>query len=100
MRRKLRRVPYARQRAITYTCCLIALLGYAIPRIPPLAPGVAGTFSFVWILFAALAVAANVYFLVGADKERSRMIEARTQDIRMPGEPMRVPEPDRERGLR
>jgi hypothetical protein len=86
MRRKTRVVPHARHRAITYTCCLLALLAYGIPRIPPLRPGLAGTFSLVWILFAALAVAANVYFLVGADRERSRMLEAREADIRVPSE--------------
>ncbi|MBX6351970.1 MAG: hypothetical protein IRZ10_01445 [Thermoflavifilum sp.] len=97
MRRKMRHVPYARQRAITYTCCLLAILVYAIPRIPPLAHGIAGTFSFLWILFAALAVAANVYFLVGADQERSRMLEARAEGIRIPGDS--GVEPRRQRGL-
>ncbi|KPV39912.1 hypothetical protein [Alicyclobacillus ferrooxydans] len=77
MRRKLRHVPHARNRAVVYTCAVVSMVAYAIPRIPKLEHGVAGTFSMVWILFAVLALAANIYFLVGADKERSRMLESR-----------------------
>jgi hypothetical protein len=77
MRRKTRYVPNAKSRAFVYVCALIALLAYAIPRIPSLKPGLGGTFSMVWLLFVALAVASNLYFLFGADKERSKMLEVR-----------------------
>lgn len=80
MRRKMRHVPQAKNRAIVYTCSIIALVAYATPRIPALHHGMPGTFSMVWILFAILALASNVYFLVGADKERSRMLES--QELR------------------
>jgi|GEM_PF-3213172 len=65
----------SRSRAMIYACALVALLVYGIPRIPSLKPGLAGSFSMLWILFAGLALAANVYFFVGADRERSRMLE-------------------------
>lgn len=77
MRRKTKDVPNARNRAVVYTCALVAMGAYAVPRIPKLQHGLPGSFSMVWILFALLALAANVYFMVGADKERSRMLEAR-----------------------
>lgn len=80
MRRKLKTVPQARNRAVVYSCALVAMGMYAIPKIPRLEHGLPGTFSMVWILFAVLALASNVYFLVGADKERSRMLE--TQELR------------------
>jgi hypothetical protein len=82
MRRKLRYVPNPRSRAFVYTCSIVALAVYAVPRLPQLHPGLAGTFSTVWILFAALAVAANLYFLFGADQERSRMLELHEADPR------------------
>ncbi len=82
MRRKLRYVPNPRSRAFVYTCSIVALAVYAVPRLPALHPGLAGTFSTVWILFAALAVASNLYFLFGADKERSRMLELHEGDAR------------------
>jgi uncharacterized membrane protein len=75
MRRRMRNVPKAKNKALVYTCALLAIGVYGVPRIPGLYPGLAGTFSMVWILFAVLALAANVYFLVGADRERSRMLE-------------------------
>lgn len=78
MRRKTRVVTHARRRAFVYGCALVALVVYGLPRIPALQRGLPGTFSLIWILFAGLALAANVYFLVGADKERSRMLELRT----------------------
>jgi len=75
MRRKIRFVPHGRRKAAIYTLSLITLLTFGIPRIPELHPGTAGTFAMVWIMFSALAVAANLYFWIGADKERSRMLE-------------------------
>ncbi len=75
MKRMARRRPN-RRTAFIYTCALIALGVYAIPNLlPELHPGIAGSFSVLWILFAGLALAANLYFLFGADRERSRMLE-------------------------
>jgi len=76
VRRKSKDVPNAKNRAIVYSCALIALGAYAIPRLPRLEHGLPGTFSMIWILFALLAFSANIYFMVGADKERSRMLES------------------------
>jgi len=76
MRRKMAVLTRPKQRAVVYTCCALALVAYGVPKIPALHPGIGGTFTALWILFAALAIAANMYFLVGADRERSRMLEA------------------------
>jgi hypothetical protein len=76
----MRTVPQSKRRAFVNTCAIVALSVYGIPRIPRLHPGLDGTFSTIWILFAALAVAANLYFLVGADKERSQQLERQEAD--------------------
>ncbi|GGJ11487.1 hypothetical protein GCM10010885_21010 [Alicyclobacillus cellulosilyticus] len=68
------RMARSRVRSFVYACALLSLLAYGVPRLPALRPGWAGTFSMLWILFAGLAFAANVYFAVGADRERSRML--------------------------
>lgn len=75
MRRKISRRPTDKNKAFVYVCALVTLGVYAIPRLPALQRGLAGTFSMVWILFAVLSLSANLYFLFGADKERSRMLE-------------------------
>lgn len=77
MRRKTLAVHHPKRRAAVYTLTLLALLAYALPQLPALRHGLAGTFSFLWILFAGLAVAANLYFLFGADRERSRNLDLR-----------------------
>ncbi|GMA51552.1 hypothetical protein GCM10025857_29090 [Alicyclobacillus contaminans] len=91
----MRYVPAPRRRALVYAAAALALAVYGIPRIPALAPGVAGTFSMVWILFAALAIASNLYFLVGADRERGHQLaEGELRPAQRPAVP------GRERGLR
>lgn len=75
VRRNMAPKPNPRSRSFIYLCTILALSVYAVPKLPALSPGLAGTFSTLWILFAVLAVSANLYFLVGADKERSRMLE-------------------------
>lgn len=75
MRRKVGSVANGRQKSIVYTCALLGLTVYGIPRLPHMAHGLAGTFTTVWLLFVALAVAANLYFVFGADKERKALLE-------------------------
>jgi len=75
MRRNLRSPANSRGRALIYLSSLIALVVYAIPKLPRLQPGIAGSFSMLWILLVCVAIAANLYFLVGADVERRRMLE-------------------------
>ncbi|MCL6444876.1 MAG: hypothetical protein K6T83_15720 [Alicyclobacillus sp.] len=95
MRRKVSDVPNAKSRAFVYTCALVSLLVYGLPHIPKLQHGIAGTFSILWILFAGLAVAANLYFLLGADKERIRQLETQIKPATLQTE-----EPGRQRGRR
>lgn len=75
MRRKLAIQKNGRRNALIYTCAAVALGVYGIPRLPKMAHGLSGTFSVVWILFLALCVGANLYFLLGTDKERARLLE-------------------------
>lgn len=48
----------------------LAMLFYAIPQLPGLSWSAAGIFSAVWLAFGILAVGANLYYLIGVDKER------------------------------
>ncbi|MCL6626983.1 hypothetical protein [Alicyclobacillus shizuokensis] len=75
MRRHTRPDASSRRRAMVYAGALVALGVYGIPRLPGLHPGLAGTFALVWILFLGLGIAANLYFVFGADRERVRMLE-------------------------
>lgn len=77
MWRKTANVVNGRRKALYYGCAAIALAAYGLPRIPRLQHGLPGTFSFLWIATITLVLAANIYFLVGADKERSMMLEVR-----------------------
>ncbi|WP_197029244.1 hypothetical protein [Alicyclobacillus macrosporangiidus] len=88
MKRKMKDVPHAKHRALVYSGALVALAVYALPRLPDLRPGLGGTFTVLWILITALALSANLYFLVGADKERSRMLEE-MEILPTPDEPAR-----------
>lgn len=82
MRRKISNVANGREKAFVYTCALVALSVYAVPRLPRMTHGLAGTFTVLWLLFVALCVGANLYFLIGADKERKRLLDARTTGAR------------------
>lgn len=75
MRRKVGPVVNGRQKSLVYACALVGLTVYGIPKLPRMAHGAAGTFTAVWILFTALCVGANLYFLFGADKERKQLLE-------------------------
>lgn len=50
----------------------LAMLFYAIPQLPKLSATAAGVFSVVWLLFGILVVGANLYYLIGVDRERKR----------------------------
>lgn len=75
MRRKVGTVVNGRQKSLLYTAALVGLTVYGVPKLPQLAHGAAGTFTAVWLLFVALCVGANLYFLFGTDKERKRILE-------------------------
>lgn len=84
MRRKVGSVANGRQKSIVYTCALLGLTVYGVPKLPHMEHGLAGTFTVVWLLFVALAVAANLYFAFGADKERKALLEQSELDMRQP----------------
>lgn len=78
MRRKMGNVANGRQKSFVYTCALIGLTIYGVPQLPKLQHGLAGTFTALWLLFVALSVGANLYFLFGTDKERKRILDEQT----------------------
>ncbi|WAH37927.1 hypothetical protein [Alicyclobacillus dauci] len=88
MRRKLSTITNGRQKAFIYTCALVGLTVYGVPKMPPLTHGLSGTFTASWLLFVALCVGANLYFLFGADKERKRLLEEQEVSVASTEEPL------------
>ncbi|WP_018132004.1 hypothetical protein [Effusibacillus pohliae] len=66
-------------RSFVYMGLGLAMLFYAIPQLPKLSWSLAGAFSVVWLLFGVLAVGANLYYLIGVDKERKRREQFRRE---------------------
>ncbi|MCL6637123.1 MAG: hypothetical protein K6T26_04155 [Alicyclobacillus sp.] len=76
MRKSWRTVRRQRLRALLYTAALLVMSFYALPYLPSLhAGGWASVFTVLWLAYTGVALAANLYFLLGADRERSRMLE-------------------------
>ncbi|SIS55642.1 hypothetical protein [Alicyclobacillus vulcanalis] len=75
MRRRVGVPKQVRRTSAIYGLAALALAVYGVPRLPKLEHGVAGTFSALWMLFLALFIGANLYFLLGADRERARQLE-------------------------
>ncbi|WP_367306938.1 hypothetical protein [Alicyclobacillus acidocaldarius] len=75
MRRKVGVPRQVRRYSAIYGLAALALAAYGVPRLPKLQHGLAGTFSALWLLLLALYMAANLYFLLGADRERARQLE-------------------------
>lgn len=59
-------------RSFIYMGLGLAMLFYAIPQLPSLSWSAEGVFTVVWLLFGILVVGANLYYLIGVDKERKR----------------------------
>ncbi len=75
MRRKVGVPRQVRTYSAIYGLAALALAAYGVPRLPKLEHGVAGTFSALWLLLLALYIGANLYFWLGADRERARQLE-------------------------
>ncbi|MGZ4032765.1 MAG: hypothetical protein ACXVDJ_09510 [Tumebacillaceae bacterium] len=56
-------------RAFIYLTLGLAMLFFALPRLPHVTASVEGAFTVSWLLFAMLIVGANLYYLVGADRD-------------------------------
>lgn len=57
-------------RAFVYLTVGLAMLFYALPRIPDVTMSSRGAFTIMWLAFAMLFIGANLYYLIGVDKER------------------------------
>lgn len=57
-------------RSFVYLTIGLAMLFYALPHLPDVGPSLAGVFTLSWTGFAMLIIAANLYYLVGVDRER------------------------------
>ncbi|MDI9260880.1 hypothetical protein [Alicyclobacillus sendaiensis] len=75
MRRKVGVPRQVRMYSAIYGLAALALAAYGVPRLPKLEHGLAGTFSALWLLLLALYIGANLYFWLGADRERARRLE-------------------------
>ncbi|MBL0386249.1 hypothetical protein JJB07_06230 [Tumebacillus sp. ITR2] len=57
-------------RAFVYLTAGLAMLFYALPRVPDVTMDISGAFTISWLAFAMLFIGANLYYLIGVDKER------------------------------
>ncbi len=60
-----------RKGGVLYTATGLGLLYEAVPRLPRQAGVWPETFVLAWCGFAMLVVAANLWYVLGADKERA-----------------------------
>lgn len=56
-------------RAFIYLTMGLAMLFYALPRVPEITMSMEGAFIISWLSFAMLFIGANLYYLIGADRE-------------------------------
>jgi hypothetical protein len=59
-------------RSFVYLTMGLAMLFYALPNLPTVTFSIAGVFTASWLCFALLIVGANLYYLIGADKEQQK----------------------------
>ncbi|KEO82080.1 hypothetical protein [Tumebacillus flagellatus] len=59
-------------RAFVYLTVGLAMLFYALPRVPDVTMDLHGAFTICWLAFAMLCIGANLYHLIGVDKERQK----------------------------
>jgi hypothetical protein len=84
-------------RAFVYLTLGLAMLFFALPRLPHVTMSMEGAFTVSWLLFAMLIVGANLYYLIGADRDNQarrkrndilywklREAERRTYDTQRP----------------
>lgn len=62
-------------RSIGYIVMAIAMVLYAVPKLPAFTFSAAGFFTLVWLAFALLVIGSNLYYLIGADREARQEAE-------------------------
>ncbi len=58
----------------TYVLLSTGIMVIAVPRLPRLSVNTGGVFAICWIAFALAVLAANLWFAVGADRERRALM--------------------------
>jgi hypothetical protein len=56
----------------------LALLFYALPRVPQVTWSLEGAFTLTWLSFALLIISSNLYDLIGVDKETQELKKRRS----------------------
>lgn len=58
------------KKSLLYLAIALGMIIYAIPRLPVLTLTEEGLFTLLWLSYALLALGANLYFLMGVDRDR------------------------------
>lgn len=66
-------------RSFVYMTIGLALLFYALPRVPQVTWSLEGAFTCVWLAFAMLIISSNLYYLIGVDKEKQERKKKRNE---------------------
>jgi hypothetical protein len=56
-------------RAFVYLTLGLAMLFWALPNLPAVTLSAKGAFTISWLLLALLTISANLYYLIGVDRE-------------------------------
>ena len=56
-------------RSFVYLTIGLAMLFYAMPNLPDVEASLQGAFTVLWLMFAMLIIGANLYHLIGVDRE-------------------------------
>ncbi|UOF92655.1 hypothetical protein LSG31_11110 [Fodinisporobacter ferrooxydans] len=62
-------------KSVLYVILGLAMVLYAIPKLPAISLSVSGIFTVVWLLFSFLFIGANLYYVYGVDKEAKHEAE-------------------------
>lgn len=57
-------------RSFVYLTIGLAMMFYALPNMPDVTMSLAGAFTVSWLAFALLMISANLYYLIGVDREQ------------------------------
>jgi hypothetical protein len=64
-------------RAFVYLTLGLAMLFWALPNLPAVTLSLQGVFTVSWLLLVLLTISANLYYLIGVDREEQAMSKQR-----------------------